>query len=197
MTDELKRNANLVEALGSALREGGHAVGTVPGLIHRVLEEGSWQEFVTQRGEHVCHERFADFVTAPPLRGIGGSVSLIRRLIGDKPEAVALLEQALQEGSRPGFRSDLVANRNEVVGGAARPTGTTREYALRRLRRDSPDLHAAVVAGRLSAHAAMVEAGFRPETFTVRSSSPPDKIVDVLRRKLPADTLAEVIRRLT
>jgi hypothetical protein len=34
-------------------------------------------------------------------------------------------------------------------------------YAMARLRRDRPDLHARVLAGELSAHAGMVEAGFR------------------------------------
>jgi hypothetical protein len=35
------------------------------------------------------------------------------------------------------------------------------EYALARLRRDRPDIHARVLAGELSPHAGMVEAGFR------------------------------------
>jgi hypothetical protein len=67
-----------------------------------------------------------------------------------------------QDQSQQGRRSDLVddtsGNINEVE---RRPTGTSVEAALRRLRKARPDLHARVLAGELSAHAAMIEAGFR------------------------------------
>ena len=42
-----------------------------------------------------------------------------------------------------------------------RPSGTSAAAALRRLERYRPDLLDRVLAGELSAHAAMVEAGFR------------------------------------
>jgi hypothetical protein len=48
-----------------------------------------------------------------------------------------------------------------VINGSRRPTGTSKAYALRRLRKDRPDIHARVLAGEISAHAGMVEAGFR------------------------------------
>jgi hypothetical protein len=68
------------------------------------------------------------------------------------------------------------ATRNQHTGGEAgtvdninssspeeteRPSGTSREAALRRLRKDRPDLHERVIARELTPHAAMVEAGFR------------------------------------
>lgn len=39
--------------------------------------------------------------------------------------------------------------------------GNSRQYALRRLRKAAPKIHARVLAGEISAHAGMVEAGFR------------------------------------
>ena len=191
MTNALKRNANLVEALGSALREGGHAVGTVPGLVKRILAEESWREFVTQRGEHVEHERFADFVTAPPLRGIGANLRLVRRIVGDDIEAIDLLDRVLQnpEGGSATQRA-TVSNSN-----SGRPSGTSKAYALRRLRKEAPELHTEVVAGNLSAHAAMVKAGLRSETFTVRVDSA-EAVAKALRSKLSPDVLEDVVRRL-
>jgi hypothetical protein len=41
------------------------------------------------------------------------------------------------------------------------PSGNSRAAFLRRLRKDRPDIHARVLAGELSPHAGMVEAGFR------------------------------------
>lgn len=64
-------NAHLVESLTRSLRSGKHGLEAVPGLLKRVLAEKSWREFVTQRGELVQHDRFAEFVTAPALRGPG------------------------------------------------------------------------------------------------------------------------------
>ncbi len=49
----------------------------------------------------------------------------------------------------------------------SRPSGTSQTAALRRLRKDRPDLHAQVLAGDLTPHAAMVVAGFRKRTATV------------------------------
>jgi len=192
VTNSLKRSGNLVEALGSALREGGHAVGTVPGLIRRILEEGSWREFVTQRGEHVQHERFVSFVEAAPLRGIGAKLDLIKRMVADDPAVVDLLDRELvnpQGGS--------AAQRSTVsVSNSGRPSGTTKQYALRRLRRDAPELHAEVVAGSLSAHAAMVRAGLRPKTFTLRIDSA-EQVANALKEKLPDEVLSDVLKRLS
>jgi|SRR5271157_31400 len=41
------------------------------------------------------------------------------------------------------------------------PNGNARQYALRKLRKDAPELHAKVLVGELSPHRAMVQAGFR------------------------------------
>jgi hypothetical protein len=38
------------------------------------------------------------------------------------------------------------------------PSGNARQHALRKLRKSRPDLHAQVLKGKLSPHAAMIEA---------------------------------------
>ncbi|MEU0548410.1 hypothetical protein [Micromonospora sp. NPDC005979] len=127
-----------------------------------------------------------DFVTAPPLRGLGASLDLIRRLVGDDTEALDLLNQALNE------QEDGPGDGN---GTANRARATAKEYALRKLRKDAPALHAEVLEGRLSANAAMIKAGYRPPTFTVRADSA-DSIASALRRRLPPEVLSEVLNKL-
>jgi len=61
---------------------------------------------------------------------------------------------------RPGGRPKTVDNGNGNIN-SSRPTGGSKAYALRRLRKDRPDIHARVMAGEVSAHAGMIEAGFR------------------------------------
>jgi hypothetical protein len=187
--DQQKVNATLVDALGSALRSGDHGLKTVPGLLKRVLSEGSWREFTTQRGEVVQYERFEDFVVRPPLKGLGATLDLIKRVVASDPEAVDLLDSALQRDvGRP---AETVDN----VNGIERPTGNTQTAALRRLRKDAPELHAEVLAGHLSAHAAMVRAGFRPKSVTVRVEQP-EAVAATLRKHMAPTDVAELARLL-
>jgi hypothetical protein len=185
--DPLRGNAHLVDALGSALRSGEHGLSTVPGLLERVLTEGSWRKFITKRGEQVEHERFADFVTTPPLAGLGTTVEMLQRIIGDRVELVDRLDELMRNPvGHPGKGNNVTRSK--------RP-GNTREQALRRLRKDAPELHAEVLAGRLTAHAAAVQAGFRPRTFTVRMDSP-ESIANSLRRQLDPEMLAKLVQLL-
>jgi hypothetical protein len=52
---------------------------------------------------------------------------------------------------------------------------------LRRLRDQRPDLHRRVLAGELSPHAAMLEAGFRRPTFTVPADNMQDLAAALVR----------------
>ena len=189
MTDPLRRNGNLVESLGSSLRSGGHALGTAPALLRQILEAESWRDFVTQRADRVQHARFADFVTTPPLHGLGATMDIVRRLVRDDPVTLDLLDRAVQNPVGVNQHSEGLDNIQTL------PTGTSREAGIRRLRKDRPDLHAEVLAGRLSAHAAMVQAGFRHRTATVPVDDP-QRAARALRRNMTPEMLAEVARLL-
>lgn len=189
MTDPLRRNGNLIESLGSSLRSGGHALGTAPALLHQILEGESWRDFVTQRGERVEYANFAEFVTTQPLHGLGASVDIVRRLVRDDPETLDLLDRALQRPLGSNQHSEGLDNIQTLDP----PSGTSREAALRRLRKDRPDLHAEVLGSRLSAHAAMVQAGFRPRTATVPMDTA-ENAARALRRNMSPEALAELAR---
>ena len=78
-----------------------------------------------------------------------------------------------------------------------RPSGNSEEAALRRLSKDRPDLHARVIAGEMSAHAAMIEAGFRARAITVPMDV--ERAADVLARNFQGETsrLIEAIQEIT
>ena len=71
--------------------------------------------------------------------------TVARARCADDPEALDLLDRASQ--GRQGERTDLLNNVKEVPG---YPAGNRSDTALRRLRKDRPDLHAEVLAGALS-----------------------------------------------
>jgi hypothetical protein len=72
--------------------------------------------------------------------------------------------------------------------------GNSREYYLRRLRRDNPGLADKVVAGELSAYKAAVMAGIVRRHFSL--SSDIDSMLKTLRAQLPEATLRELGQRL-
>ena len=79
---------------------------------------------------------------------------------------MSLYDEAMRRKPGGDRRSDSFKDsiRNPEYG---KPTGTTAQYALRRLRKARPDLLARVEAGELSPHGAMIQAGFRKKTITV------------------------------
>jgi hypothetical protein len=179
----LRQRATLVEALSSSLEHGGTALGTVPKALRRLLEEEAWREFTTSRGEHVTYERFADFIVTPPLKGLGSDVALVERIVAADDEATQLLREALKEKPGPKSSHDNIMRSRQ---------GTSRPYTLRRLKRDAPELHAEVLAGRLSAHGAMVRAGFQPKTVTVPITRP-EAVARSLLKYMSADDIAKLI----
>ena len=48
--------------------------------------------------------------------------------------------------------------------------GNTRSYAMRRLKKSRPDLHAKCLSGELAAHAAMIQAGYRKKPPSRKNS---------------------------
>jgi hypothetical protein len=181
-----KANNVLVETLGTSLRYGGSALSDVPDLLKQLLTEGAWRNFVTRSGEHVTYDRFADFVVTPPLKGLGSDVDLVRRIVANDKETFDLLDQALQNPvGHPPIGNNV----------PDRPEGNSAAKALRRLRKDAPELHSEVLAGRLSAHGAMLKAGFRPKTVTVPVTRP-EAVARALLKYMSADDIARLIAAL-
>ena len=185
---EKRARGTLVEALSSALERGGSGLANAPELLRRLLADESWRSFVTQREELVEYDNFAEFVVTPPLKGLGTTVELVRRVISDVPETVDLLDQALQRPTGRPIGSVSIRN-------TSRPVGTTQAAGLRRLRKDAPELHAEVLAGRLSAHAAMVRAGFRRKTVSVPVDTP-EAVAKALRKNLKPEDIAALVKLL-
>ncbi len=91
---------------------------------------------------------------SPVLEGLGADLALIRKLVKDDAKTLDMLDRETVSG--PGGDH---SNRDNVPIGVGEPArGNSRQYALRKLRKSAPELHARVLAGELSPHAAMLEA---------------------------------------
>lgn len=105
-------------------------------------------------GEECRHQHFEEFVTQRFPQGLGTKLHVLKNLCRDNQLALDWIDQVCQRpAGRPKETFDNVKDKA--------PTGNAREAGLRRLRKDRPDLHAEVIEGKRSVHAAMIEAGFR------------------------------------
>jgi len=145
-----------------------------------------WADPVSGR-PHGPFRTFEHFVITPVRDG--GLGSTIAQLLGlcesDVGARDAITEATRREAHRPPKTLDNIQ-------GSAAPTGTSESAALRRLRKEREDLHAEVLAGNLSAHAAMVQAGYRPRTVSVPVTRP-DAVARALRKHMTPGDLARLV----
>jgi hypothetical protein len=153
-------------------------------LVKRLIREETWHEYVTPINTIERFETFATFVTHP--WGLDASLILLQRICAEDLEALDALDLVTTVGrggaknpeghnqhalahAEPEISTDLfsvpqdeLVNNNNVMNDQVVTTqGNARQYALRRLRKDRGDIHARVLAGELSPHQGMIEAGFR------------------------------------
>lgn len=180
-----------VDSLAGAIRDGEHGLKLVPGLLKRVCNEQCWQaRYVESTGEHVEFDTFPAFVSATPPNGLGVDLETLRKLCRDDVEAMDIIDRETRRPAHIHARHDV-----DNINVTERPTGTSADYALRKLREDAPELHRQVLDGALSPHAAMVEAGFRRKTITVPVD--PERAAATLARHFTHDELREIVQSLS
>lgn len=153
----------VVSSLQHSLADGTHGLSAVPKLLIRVIREELWREFYCEPMQsEVRHESFESYVTDDLPTGLGTTISMLKSLCQNDPAARDAIDRATKQepggGKNQHTSKDCLFNN---VQEAKAPAGNSKDAALRRLRKDRPDLHEKVIEGQLSAHAAAVEAGFR------------------------------------
>lgn len=150
-------NHQIVEALWDAVNTSSGSLENVAPLIKQILRTEAWRSrIVPQLGtEPVKFDHFLKFIEAKPLRGCGWPPDKIPPLLKDDPEAERMWREATTASvGRPSENNTSIRSIKPVH-------GTTRAYTLDRLQRERPDLFDKVVAKKMSANKAAIEAGFR------------------------------------
>lgn len=159
MINNLIENHHLVQALWSAVNTSAGSLENVAPLVRRLLETEAWKKReVPQLGkEPIEFTNFSDFIVTPPLKGCGWPINKVEALIKDDPQTVALWRDAIK---RPvGTNQHTIEDGDNVTIHDGR--GNSLSYTVSRLKRERPDLFEKVIAKKLSANAAAIEAGFR------------------------------------
>lgn len=125
----LRKSGTLAMNLGASIREGAHGLDEVPRLLKSVLKYETWRKrIIEQTGQTIEFERFEDFVTTPPLEGLGIDIETIRRVCADDAETLDLLDKALQ--SEPGNRGKASSSKKaRPAQGAPHNGGGHKAYA--------------------------------------------------------------------
>lgn len=188
-----KTNDEFVQLLSRAVRHGGSYLDDIPDLTKQIIKEERWLDRIMQSGEAIRFARseFRQFVETDPPEGLGSTLGKLKLLCRDDVEALDLIDGVTVEGrGNPTGNNQYGGNDNNVIISTEEPEGTqkkrksvegnARQYALRRLRNQRPDLHELVLAKKLTPNAAMILAGFRDRTISVPENA--EKAGRVIRR---------------
>lgn len=169
---ELIRNAN------QALR---YSLSEAADCIIAIIDADAWRCYEWANGEVCEFDDFDKFIRH--RHGLNTTPETVKSVC-HQPVYADKLDRVLQR------KPSLHAFDN--IQGTEAPTGTSMAAALRRLRKDRPDLHALVLADEMTAHAAMIEAGFRHRTITVRTDDV-DAAARTLARHFDCDELIDAL----
>lgn len=177
----LQRNGDEVDFLRQCLTSAEQGLGGLENAVRVVLQRRSWERRRDPASGNIyACDSFADLMTSDPPRGLGWTLDDVRRICRDDVALCDLFDEAIQRG-------------NNVT--TMRPDGNTAQKAIRRLRKDRPDLHEMVLNRELSPHAAMVEAGFRDRTVTIPVGNR-EKSAAAIARHFDAETISEALQLL-
>lgn len=192
--DVLRVRGSVVRQAAIFLQNGNADLTVMPELITRIVDEGMWkQRAIPEEGWRLSREfaSFEEFVTASPWEGLGTTVEMLQDICHRDPKALSAITEATRR-RHGGDRSSKIDN----IILAPTPDGTSRATALRRLRKDRPDLHERVLRKELTPHAAMIEAGFRSKTITVPTTIP-ERVAAALRKHMSPEDLAKLVQLLS
>jgi hypothetical protein len=188
--DKLREADAIVDSLGKAMQSGETGLRYVPALLIRVIDEGLWRKrVIAKTGQVAEFETFLEFVITEPLEGLGADLGTLKSLCRDNKAALDAIDKVTAFPTGTNQYSKGFDNVKSL--GIEAPVGNSADYALRKLRADAPELHQRVIAGELSPHAAMKEAGFRKKTVSI----PVDDVRAIARtlaRHLTVDQIEEL-----
>lgn len=196
-TDSDLRSADqVVDMLRRTLHSGLGDIEHAREGLRIILRRGLWKDrIILMTDKRQQYREFLRFVTDPPLEGLGTTLETLKTLAHGDAELEDLVDEATQRPNGGDRKSEDANIRIDIINSDRVPDGTSSAAALRRLRKDRPDLHAQVLAGDKTPHGAMVEAGFRRKTISIPIEDPAG-IARVLIKHLTPAYLAELRERI-
>jgi hypothetical protein len=174
--NEIERG-ELCQSTIESLYEATGGLRQFPALLKKVIATKAWERR-NVHGKVVELSSLRELITAKPVSGWGEDPSKVEAVIRDDPEALSAFREAMKhQGERPNLRNNVTEVDVDVI------TGNSRAYSIARVQREcDADTVAAVMAGEMSANAALVKAGVR-ENRQIYIPRDPGAAVQKLRRQ--------------
>lgn len=186
--NEIERG-QLCQSTIKSLYEATGGLRQFPSLLKKVIATRAWERR-SVHGKVIELSSLRELITAKPREGWGEDPAKVEAVIRDDPEALAAFREAML--GRPG-RPPSVSDDN-VIGLERSPVGNSRAYSISRVQREcDSDTVADVMAGKMSANAALVKAGIR-KSRQVYIPRDPAAAAEKLRKQFGDDFL-DAMRR--
>jgi hypothetical protein len=155
------------------LSEGAGAISRFPKMLKKVIEERVWEHRIYHGREYRLPNLRA-LITEKPMAGWGEDPKKIEALIKDDPEVLPMFREAMkgQAGRKCGDNITQLTKAEK---------GTSKAYTLTRLQKDNPEIYEEVKAGKLTANAGAIKAGWR------KTPTP----MEIIRKQIPKLTQEE------
>lgn len=212
----LANNGMAVRALQDALGKMETSLNVIPRLFLRVVRTDAWLHWIDAEHGEIKHipSELRRFLEADKPHGCRTPIHIIERILRGTEAWEPYLE-ALR-GERGGLQHEsrddtgrfahnrhnvTVVDQPDVIPIQPRdytreaPTGNSVSYAVRRLKNNRPDLFEQVKTGELTAHGAMVAAGFKLRSITVDDD--PERAARRLLRHFQGERLQALIAALS
>jgi hypothetical protein len=202
--------ASRTKAIHDVIQSGDLSLKCLPTFLKDALAIEAWKERPSPLGRSISNETFIEWIESPFPRGVGATKDIVLRLLGDDIEARNLFDAAIK-GQHGGVHNP---NRDAVTGRMAskplnvdninvedhrktvRPTGTSADQGLRRIRKEADAGNGAakaqladVLSEKTSVNKACVVLGFRKKTITIRDE--PETIAEAAIKRSGAFLTAQ------
>jgi hypothetical protein len=201
--------ASRTKAIHDVIQSGDLSLKCLPTFLKDALAIEAWKERPSPLGRSISNETFIEWIESPFPRGVGATKDIVLRLLGDDIEARNLFDAAIKGqhggahnptglGGRSGKVTSTVVNVDNinVVKKTVRPTGTSSDQGLRRLRKEADAGNAAakeqladVLSEKTTVNKACVVLGFRKKTITIRDE--PETIAEAAIKRSGAFLTAQ------
>jgi len=161
--------------------------------IEYIIDNNLWQERDPSPGllENRSFRNFQEFCAAPTPWGLNTHFQVILDLCHREPKILHKVTEAGKMKHGGDRKSNNIKNDNIIL---ETEQGTSKSYGLQRLHNERPDLYELVIEKEMSVNAAMVKAGLRPKTYTVREDA--DDFIRKIKQVFDQKTIDYIVLNL-
>lgn len=188
-----KEPEQLIKTISEMLHEYGVSSGDAAEGIEYILDSGLWKYRDPSPGllEPRPYKFFPKFCEDQAPWGLRTSYATV---IDVCKRDDRIYHKVVEAGKVTGFKGNQHVSSIYNINEAAPTKGTSKAYGLSTLKKYRPDLYEAVIEKEMSVNEAMIEAGFRTKTHTVKDD--PEYVAKWIKKTFTKDQIEYIKEKL-